>query len=196
MCLVSPPSSLTKKCVDLGLGWQCQWGHTDSQLKLFDKVHSSIASSKILLAIAPLPLLPTLCPSHSQITLSLSLSHTYSFTTNLPTMAGGKKLIARCHQHKWCNKKGCHYRPKLQPIPEDGEFKPRGLILVKLPSQGQRQATESRKRKHHTILGTFSEEYRYAKMNKLSDAWTQQAPWQARGNINHGVLMWANKIVP
>lgn len=166
----------------------CQWGHTDSQHTfgtnpntLLTRCHSSIASS-----ICSTPTLPISLPNHP---LSLSLSFTHSFTTNLPTMAGGKKLLARCHQHKWCNKKGCHYRPKLQPIPEDGEFKPRGLILVKLPSQGQRQATESRKRKHHTILGTFSQEYRYAKMNKLSDAWTQQAPWQARGNTNHGVLM-------
>jgi hypothetical protein len=47
-------------------------------------------------------------------------------------MASGKKLITYCHQHKWCNKKGCHYHPKLQPIPKDGEFKPRGLILIKL----------------------------------------------------------------
>jgi hypothetical protein len=138
---------------------------------LFTRRHSSLH----LLHSSHLLSLPISLPNHSPNHSHDSYRH----------MAGGKKLIARCHQHKWCNKKGCHYRPKLQPIPEDGEFKPRGLILVKLPSQGQRQATESTKRKHHTILGTFSEEYRYAKMNKLSDAWTQQAPWQARGNINH-----------
>jgi hypothetical protein len=128
--------------------------------------HSSIPSNH--LAFAPLLLL---CPS-SRLSLpnhSLTLPHHKS--TN---MAGGKKLIACCHQHKWCNKKGCNYRPKLQPIPEDCEFKPRGLILVKLPFQ--HQAMESRKRKHDTILSTFSEKYRYAKMNKLSDAWTQQVP--------------------
>jgi hypothetical protein len=129
------------------------------------RCHSSIPSNH--LAFAPLLLL---CPS-SRLPLpnhSLTLPH-YKPTN----MAGGQKLIARCHQHKWCNKKGCHYRPKLQPIPEDGEFKPRCLILVKLPSQRQHQATESRKRKHDTILNTFSEKYRYAKMNKLTDAWTQ-----------------------
>jgi hypothetical protein len=120
------------------------------------------------------PFLP-LCPS-SRLSLpnhSLTLPHHKS--TN---MAGGKKLIASCHQHKWYNKKGCHYRPKLQPIPEDGEFKPRGLILVKLPSQCQHQATESKKTKHDTILSTFSEKCRYAKINKLFDAWIQQVPWQ------------------
>jgi hypothetical protein len=135
------------------------------------RCHSSIPSNH--LAFAPLLLL---CP-FSRFSLrnhSLTLPHHKS--TN---MAGGKKwCIARCHQHKWCNKKGCHYRPKLQPIPEDGEFKPRGLILVKLSSQCQLQAIESKKRKHDTILTTFSEKYQYAKMNKLSDAWTQQVPWK------------------
>jgi hypothetical protein len=135
------------------------------------RCHSSIPSNH--LAFAPLLLL---CPFPR---LSLP-NHSFTLPHHKSTnMAGGKKwCITRCHQHKWCNKKGCHYRPKLQPIPEDGEFKPRGLILVKLSSQCQLQAIESKKRKHDTILTTFSEKYQYAKMNKLSDAWTQQVPWK------------------
>jgi hypothetical protein len=62
----------------------------------------------------------------------------------------------------------------LQPIPEDGEFIPKGLLLFKLPTQRQHHAIESRKRKHETTLSTFSEKYRYDKKNNLSDAWLHQ----------------------
>jgi hypothetical protein len=89
-------------------------------------------------------------------------------------MPSRKKLIARCHEHRWCNKKGCNYCPKLQPIPEDGGFVPKGLLLVKLPSQCQHHTTKSRKRKHDTTLSTFSKKYQYAKMNNFPDAWLLQ----------------------
>jgi hypothetical protein len=163
MCQVSPKGVLIKA------RWHANKATRLANLvqnsTLFDKVpfFHSLKSSSICSTPPTLPIFKALT--------SKSLSHTPPHRST--NMAGGKKLIARCHQHKWCNKKGCYYRPKLQPILEDGEFKPRGLILVKLPSQRQCQATESRKRKHHTILSTFSEKYRYAKMNKLSDAWTQ-----------------------
>ena len=96
--------------------------------------HSSILSNHL----AFVPLL-VFCPSSRLSIPNYSSILPHHKSTN---MASRKKLIACCYQHLWCNKKGCHYYPKLQPIPKDGESKPRGLILVKLPSQCQPHAIE------------------------------------------------------
>ena len=83
----------------------------------------------------------------------------------------GHKKLAKCSKHKWCSRKGCQttYHNMLQSIPEDEEFNPKGLILIKLPPKAHEEATHEskKKRKHHTILYKCSDKYGFSKMIKL-----------------------------